>query len=143
MNNTGFLKLMKTPKTLELMKNADAFLLATIIAWRARRTDDFNVLNLKSGQALLGDYKNYGLTMQRYRTAKKNLQNWQIATFKTANKGTIATLCDQSIYDINAKPSDNQIDNRATTNKKDKNQLSPFSFLSINFGILRKIFIWT
>ncbi len=115
--NTGFIKLMRTEKTLELMKNADAFLLASIMAIRARRSNDFNVYDLKAGESLLGDYRNYGMTERRYRTAKDKLKKWSIATFRTTTRGTIAKLCQTDIYDINAQLGDEQNDER-TTNKR-------------------------
>ncbi len=131
--NTGFIKLMRTEKTRELMKNADTFLLATVIAFRARRNSDFNVFDLKVGESFLGDYENYGMTARRYRTAKDRLEKWSIATFRTTTRGTIAKLCETGIYDINADASDKQNDNQptnkrrtddkqATTNKNYKNE---------------------
>ena len=97
-----FLKLMKTKETKELIKSApNAFLLLTQIALRAKRTNDFNVHGLKSGQALVGDYKSIGLTERKYRTAKAQLETWGFATFKGTNKGTIANLINSSVFDIN------------------------------------------
>ena len=97
-----FLKLMKTKETMELLTNApNAFLLLTQIALRAKRTNDFNVHGLTIGQALVGDYKSIGLTERKYRTAKALLESWGFATFKGTNKGTIATLINSRVFDIN------------------------------------------
>ena len=127
MSRNGFIRLMRGDKTTELLKNPDAFTLAAVIALRARRTDDFNVYGLVAGESLLGDYGSYGLTQQRYRTAKRNLQRWKIATFKSTSRGTIAKLIDADIYDINLQVSGEQPTNRQlpaneqpTTNKNDK-----------------------
>ena len=97
-----FIKLMKNKDTIELSTRApNAFLLLTQIALRAKRTNGFNVSGLTIGQALVGDYKSIGLTEQRYRTAKAQLRTWGFATFKGTNKGTIATLINSRLFDIN------------------------------------------
>ena len=98
---TGFIKLNRSNETFKLLNDPDAFMLLTVIALRARRTDEFNIHNLKSGEALIGDYENYGLTRQQYRTAMKHLGQWGLATFKPTTRGTIARLADQRTYDIN------------------------------------------
>jgi len=99
----------------ELDTNMPASHLLKIIAGRARRTNEFNVLNLKIGEAFLGDYRSYGMTQQQYRTAKKQLTKWGFATFRATSKGTVATLLDDSIYDINPVTS-----NKPATNKQQK-----------------------
>jgi len=131
--NHGFIKLNRSPETLELLDDPNAFVLLTVIALRARRTDEFNIHNLQSGEALIGDYKKYGLTRQQYRTAMKRLGQWRFAAFKPTTNGTVATLLDQRIYDINLaceQPAGNhQITNdpptanhRPTTNKNEKKE---------------------
>lgn len=118
--NSGFIKLIRGEKVNELLKDPNAWTLATIIAYRARRTSSFNIKNLKPGEALLGDYRNYGMTEATYRTTKKKLSEWQIATFKSTNKGTIAKLVDNSIYDINIdghQRTNQQAINEQTTNQ--------------------------
>ena len=128
----GYIQLNRSHETYELLKDPDAFDLLSTIALRAKRTGDFNVHNLQVGQALIGDYENCGLTERRYRTAKQKLQKWGLATFKGTNKGTIATILDEGIYNINIKDNDEQgdesktdrrqaSDEQATTNKNDKN----------------------
>ena len=94
-----------------------------------RRTDEFNIHNLKIGQALIGDSRRCGLTRRQYRTAQKHLALWGLAAFKPTSRGTVATLLDHRIYDINEAVCDNQTtnsrqtdDKRATTNKNDKNE---------------------
>jgi hypothetical protein len=76
----------------------------TQIALRARRSDAmYSSIFLKANQALVGDREKLGLSEQEYRTAKKKLQKWGLATFKPTNKGTIATLTSTNVYDINAE----------------------------------------
>jgi hypothetical protein len=98
---TGFIKLNRSPETLELLNDPNAFVLLTVIALRARRTDEFNIHNLQIGQALIGDHRKYGLSEQQYRSAVKRLRKWGLAAFKPTSRGTIATLIDSRIYDIN------------------------------------------
>jgi uncharacterized phage protein (TIGR02220 family) len=106
--------------------------LLTILAKRARRSPDL-VTGLGVGEAYLGDVLRYGMTERGYRTAKKNLEKFNLATFKGTNKGTIGKLLNTSVYDINADESDEQSDEQATsdrrasderptTNKKDKKE---------------------
>ena len=58
----------------------------------------------------------------KYRTAKRDIQNDKLATFTTTNKGTIATLTDTRVFDINIEGSDKQnaqeATSKTTTNKK-------------------------
>lgn len=121
---------------MELLRNTKAFSLLTHIALRAKRTTEFNIQGLIVGEALLGDYINYGMTRQEYRTALRNLNKWGFITIRTTNKGTIARITDNSIYDINEEtqqparqPTANQqattkqpsTNRQTTTNNKEKN----------------------
>lgn len=124
-----FIKLHhQTPLLLELLKHPNEWVLYSLIACRASRKGNI-IKGLQSRQALIGDYKNCGLTEQKYRTAKKNLEKWSIATFQPTTKGTIATLCNEEIYDINSEqtngqPTDSQQtgNERVTTNKNIKKE---------------------
>ncbi|NLH40692.1 MAG: hypothetical protein GX448_02540 [Planctomycetes bacterium] len=127
--NHGFIKLNRSPETLELLNDPNAFTLLTVIALRARRTDEFNIHNLKRGQALIGDYKKCGLTHSQYRTAMKHLGRWGLVAFRPTSRGTIATLLDHRVYDINDSEGDKPVtnerqpdDKRMTTNKNEKNE---------------------
>ena len=82
MQNVGFLKLIRSDKTLALMGDPTAFTLASVIAFRAQRTTAFNIHGLEPGEALLGDHARYGMSERQYRTAKKRLAAWAIATFR-------------------------------------------------------------
>jgi hypothetical protein len=96
-----------------------AFTLLTQVARRALRTgQQFNPHNLKVGQALLGDHQSIGATQQEYRTAKSQLESWGFATFEGTNRGTIATLTDTKVYDINIEEINdpgNELNNSPTT----------------------------
>ena len=121
------MKLMKNKETMELLTNApNAFMLLTQIALRAKRTNDFSTHGLTIGQALIGDYKSIGLTEQKYRTAKGLLESWGFATFKGTNKGTIATLINSRVYDINEecrqRSKQRSGNDQVTTNKKEKKE---------------------
>jgi len=126
---TGFIKLNRSPETLELLDDSHAFILLTLIALRTRRTDEFNVHDLKIGEALIGDFKKCGLTHAQYRAAMKRLGRWGLVAFRPTSRGTVATLLDRRIYDINdsggdrattnARPAD---DKQTTTDTKDMNE---------------------
>jgi hypothetical protein len=118
MNNNGFIKLNRSQDSLELVKDHNAFILLSVIALRARRKDTFNLDNLEPGEALLGDFRKYGLTEQKYRTAKMKLEKWNFATFRATNRGTIAKLLDSSVYDINVGTNNGQNNVQATDKQR-------------------------
>lgn len=114
-------------------KHRGAFFLHYIIAQRARVTPGFNQHGLEPGQALLGDFEEFGLTEAEYRTAKKILEACGFVTFKSTTRGTIATLTDKAIFAIrpesNDGPNDGRPtikqrtdDERMTTNKNEENE---------------------
>jgi hypothetical protein len=103
--SVGFVKLMRTPEADELMENdPKAFLLLTQVARRAWRTHGQNVRGLKPREALVGDHRKCGLTYAEYRHAKKRLARYGYATFNGTTKGTVATIVNDLIYDINEEP---------------------------------------
>jgi len=107
--SNGFIKLQRSAQ--ELFENdTDAFLLLTQIAFRAlRKNSKYNSQNLQPGQALIGDYKSIGLTEQRYRDTKYRLEyKYKLISFKGTNKGTVATILDTTIYDINCEEENEQ-----------------------------------
>jgi hypothetical protein len=127
---------MRGPEPIELLKaNPYAFILAYIIAYRGQYSDTFNRNNLALGEALLGDFKSYGMSHRQYRTAVEQLARWQFATFRTTNRGTIGRLLDTRLFSIFRLPDDKQndtppsgdrqpADNQPTSTKngkKDKN----------------------
>lgn len=119
---SGFLMLMRSQATLELLRDHKAFTLLALIAYRARRGDGFNVHNLKSGEALIGDHKACGLTPQGYREAKQRLSTWGFATFKGTSKGTIAHLIDSRVWDINTDANNERRNNPATNQQRTNNE---------------------
>lgn len=119
--NEGFVKIKRSTETLEIIKDPKAFVLLTQIALRAKRTDGFSAANLDPGQALIGDYQAIGLSEQEYRSAKQRLERHGLATFKGTNKGTIATLCDTRVYDINIHPGNDQSNGQTTIKQRSSN----------------------
>lgn len=123
----GFLKIMKNEELDYLaIKYPNAFMLLYFIAMRARRKPS-DVLKLEVGESLIGDWEAMGMTQQRYRTAKKQLETFGIVTFKSTSKGTIARLVDKRYYDINGDKDNEHITSRQratneqlTTNKKER-----------------------
>jgi hypothetical protein len=127
----SFIKMVKSRKTNELIKDRNAFALLAQIALRAKRTNDFSVHGLEIGEALIGDYKSIGLTERKYRTAKAKLREWGFVTTKATNKGTIAKLINSEVFDINEeaerRPKRQDSDEQETTNKKEKNEKRIYS----------------
>lgn len=117
----GFIKLMRSEATRELLKDPKAFNLLTTIALRAKRRHDFNIHDLRPGQALIGDHASCGLSEQEYRRAKIRLQRYGLARFEGTSKGTIATLCNTVIYDINVTTSEQAENERGTDGERTGN----------------------
>ena len=117
----GFVKLIRGTVLEKLMRDdPTAFLLLTQIALRADR---------KTGVALVGDYRNAGIkTENQYRGTKKRLIQAKICTFQSTNKGTLATICNSIVYDINQEGAERPKTQapplngttKSTTNKKYK-----------------------
>ena len=112
---------MRSDETRELLADPLAFALLALIAYRAQRTTTFNRHGLEPGQAFIGDYKTCGLSEQQYRTAKAKLSEWKFATFKATNKGTIATLINTRVFDINAEPINGQNNSPSTDGQRTGN----------------------
>lgn len=128
-NFRGFIQLNRNNEVFSLIKNRhSAYSLLTIIALRARRTTERCFDGLRIGEALIGDYESYGATEQIYRSDKKFLEKYGLATFKTTTKGTIAQLTGSIIFDINEEEITGKITDPQrpaheppTTNNKENN----------------------
>ena len=102
----GYIMLLREGGYDLLERDPDAYMLLSQIALRARRFDDqYGSMPLKANQALIGDHKKLKLSRDRYRRATNRLEKYGIATFQSTNKGTIATLIDTTVFDINANDS--------------------------------------
>ena len=123
MSNFGHIKLQRAAEELFLI-DGDAYLLLTQIAFRAnRRESKYNKHNLKTNEALVGDYENCHLSEQRYRDAKERIElKYKLATFKGTNKGTIATLLNTEIFDINPENKNDQKNEQRTTQERTRNE---------------------
>jgi hypothetical protein len=120
----SFVKLIRG-RTVEDMLEHDppAYHLVTVIALRANRTNKINILGLNPGEALIGDYRRYGMTRQVYRGALRRLKKRGFVTTRATSKGTIAKLVDTRIYDINVEdeqPSEQPTSNHPATTNKNK-----------------------
>lgn len=115
--NEGYIMLRRGDAARELLRDANAFILLAVIALRAKQTSGFSVHGLEIGQALIGDFKAYGLTEGQYRAAKVRLKRYGLADFKGTNKGTVATLLNNAIIDINVETSQ-RTDDEPTTGRE-------------------------
>ncbi|HUU26544.1 MAG TPA: hypothetical protein VM123_01920 [archaeon] len=121
-HNDRFIKFIRSQESVELLKDPNAFVLLSLIAFRAKRTNDFSIHNLKPGEALIGDLEACGLSPRQYRTAKSKLEQWGLVTFKTTNKGTIAILANTRTYDINQGENEKPSDKSATSQRQTKDK---------------------
>lgn len=124
-----FLKLIDSDETEYLLNHKpNAFILLTIIARRARRTNG-HPDGLKSGQCYIG-WTSSGLSEREYRTAKKILEMRAhlkiVETCRTRKKsttgqttvGTLVQLISSTVYDINPEVTDDRTDDRETTERR-------------------------
>jgi hypothetical protein len=97
-------------------RDHSALVLMMVIAMRAKWDDSWSKHGLKKGQALIGahDVKRYGLTEQKYRSAKKHLEEYGIATFQSTHLHTVATLTGSTVS-IEERKQDNRQDSRLPT----------------------------
>jgi hypothetical protein len=103
------------------MTSRNAFILAYVIAFRARWKEGFNRHGLEQGEAMLGDFEAYGMTEQQYRTAKAQLAEWGFATFKATGKGTIGKLMDARLFSLLPPERNDQNNGRATDEQRTGN----------------------
>jgi hypothetical protein len=118
----GWFRALRTPDALELLRAGRcAFILAYVIAYRAHYSAGFSPYNLALGEALLGDYRAYGMTEQEYRTAKLQLKKWGFATFKATTSGTVAKLTDTRLFAIFRLPGNDQDNEQVTDSQRTAN----------------------
>lgn len=118
MENKYFVKfMMHSPEFLALIiHRPTAFVLLALIVYRARKVLlDIND-GIEIGEAFIGDYEKYGATLQSYRTDKKYLEKFNIATFKATNRGTVAKIVNASIFDISRVSSTNKLTDKQQSN---------------------------
>lgn len=107
-----------------LQKRPTAFLLLTLIAIRAKRSNNHPDKTLEVGECYVGDYVSYGVSEQIYRNDKTCLKSTGQATFRSTNKGTIAKLTNSNVFNINLeqeqrpKRQSNQRTNEQDTNEQ-------------------------
>lgn len=122
----GFIQFIRGDESFELIRRSHhAFILLAVIAQRARRTPNI-INNLEVGEAMLGDFENYGMTKQEYRTAKQILEKCDLVTLIPTPKGTIAKIINTSIFDINIIGNNTQANMQPTHEQHTANtQLTP------------------
>lgn len=129
-----FIKFIPSQAAMFLVKHKkpayqNAFRLLTIIAEKARRHNGYPD-GLTIGQCYLGDWKEYGMSEQNYRTAKKILEqlkhikiietnrNLKKATTRVTTEGTLVELCSSTVYDINIPEGNDSSNDRLTTHQR-------------------------
>lgn len=126
----SFIKQERSVEVLELIQSSpNAFILLTVIAQRAKRSERPANQDILMGEAKIGDHENYNMKRQEYRTALKVLLKFKYITVKPTSKGTVAKLELNGIYDINLEEANHQpnqqltfiqpsTNHQLTTNKK-------------------------
>ena len=130
--NSGFIKLNRSPQLLNLLQtDHQAFIMLTWIAMRACR---------KTGEALIGDWRRMGATSEpTYRRTKKRLEATGLATFKATSKGTVATLVDTSVFNINRLKADDQSDEQADEQTPQKATSQPATNKNLKESFIKEL----
>jgi hypothetical protein len=109
----GFIQLKRSAATRELLaRDPLAFALLTHIALRARWRSELSTRDLETGEALIGDFENYGMTRREYRTRVRRLVTWRKIEIRTTPKGTIARLISTDVFNINEQSGKNRLSER-------------------------------
>lgn len=119
----GFVMLNRGEEVDDLMRHPNAFTLLSLIALRARYANSVRLDGLKIGQALIGDWEAAGLSRGQYRAALKRLvahgyiTTLGVRSLKKGERGTIATITNDSIYSITGQmqPSNDHQNNHHST----------------------------
>ncbi|MGF1888110.1 hypothetical protein L4D13_18450 [Photobacterium profundum] len=121
MADGSYVKALRTEEAGFLDRYPVANHMLNVIARRARRTP-CNFTGLEIGECFLS-HKALGLTEQQYRTAKKNLETWGLVKFRRGRRvteeGTIATLLNSKVYDINGMKGNGRITEENLTEASD------------------------
>ncbi|MFH1863497.1 MAG: hypothetical protein ABIJ85_01110 [bacterium] len=113
---------MRNPQIIELFKKRPSAVgLLLLIVNRAKNTEGGDP-SIKIGESFIGDFKEYGATLQIYRTDKQFLKDWQISTFKSTNKGTIAKLKNRTYFDTTWFKSTSEATNKLTDEQQTTNK---------------------
>lgn len=100
---SGWIAMNRTDESERLQeRHPAAFLLACQVARRARwQHSRCTITGLAYGQAMVGDWKRAGLKSEKsYVHAKGVLQRAGLVEFKGTNRGTVATLMDARIFQL-------------------------------------------
>ncbi len=96
----GYVRMIRSPATDELLRDPLAFALLAQIVIRARWKSPFDLDDLELWEARIGDHDNCGMTRQQYRTRLRRLEKCGLITTRTTNKGTIAKLVSTDVFDL-------------------------------------------
>lgn len=122
----GFIKAMRNEAGIRLILSGrqgtgmNAFVLLYIISMRCRFSETKDD-DLKPGQCYISTHEK-PLTRQQTRSAIINLESANYITTKSTNNGTVATLINSDIFDINISLSTNQVTSKSTTSQPRVNQ---------------------
>jgi len=130
--NKGFLKINRGLDAQDLLEgDPKAFLMLTWIALRASR---------ETGEALIGDWRRMGATSEAaYRRTKKRLEATGLATFQATTRGTIATLVDTRVYNINRVKADDQSDDQSDEQTPKKATSKPTTNKNLKESFIKEL----
>jgi hypothetical protein len=115
--------MMRHPDLPELtMRSRTAILLAMMIGFHARWNPGRpNIYGLEFGAARI-NYLKWGLSHQEFKTARKMLEQWGMATFRSTKAGTIGKLTATSVFTPFESKSNQQPTNSQPTDQRTDNQ---------------------
>lgn len=123
MSMSGFIMMKRNDAFRTMFKKGyhAEFVVITEIAFRAKR-EYCPIQKLNAGEAQMGDFESLNLTRQKYRTALKNLEKWGFITINPTKRGSIVTLVNSELYDINVTEPNHQANQKLTNSQPSLNQ---------------------
>ena len=120
----SFYKAYRSEEHEHIMQYPHEYVLLSQIAYRAAHKDCLKT-GLVRGEARIGDYMSVGLSRQQYRTTLNNLCKWNYITIKSTNRGTIARIVIEGIYEVtdtSVQPPNQPTGNHLATTNKNKRE---------------------
>jgi hypothetical protein len=101
----GWVRMNRSALLLEVMaKNQSAFCLLALMAFRTWRGPSIDRHGCQVGEAFIGNYAELGLTQQKYRVAKKHLEDFGLCTFRGTSRATIGRIVTKDVFDLGIEP---------------------------------------
>jgi len=94
-------QIIRNKETDNLMKDPKAFMLLLQIAYKTRRSEEFEIPNVEVGEAYINGHESVGLkNADEYKYAIKRLKKWGFASFRRVWNGYVAKVTTDKFFTI-------------------------------------------